>query len=101
MEIDCPITPSRLFVSCETLQFLWICIAFVGVFAFHTTAGIFKRIECDHWTDYAQGSHAVFHIEKQGLLGTKLDRGLWMVAASATSYFQADIGSAYLSQLSM
>ena len=75
--------------------------AFLAVLAFHKTAGLFKKVTPEHEENYLRGTHAMFHIEKQGMLATRRAQLLWMQAAVVVFFLQTYISKAYFDQCSI
>lgn len=59
---------------------------------------MFESVRPEHRADYALGSHAIFHFEKQGMLATRLAQILWMLAACSVGFLQGYIGREFLKQ---
>lgn len=98
MDLICPDTGFWVFAGCNDLKYISLYFAVVTVVAFHKTAGIFERVRMEHQADYARGSHAIFHIEKQGMLATCRAQRLWILAAVVVSFLQGYINAFFLNQ---
>ncbi|KAF6236446.1 hypothetical protein HO173_005227 [Letharia columbiana] len=98
MNFNCTSDSFWLFAGCEELKHIPLYLAFAAVVAFHMTAGMFESVRPEHQADYARGSHAMFHLEKQGLLATRRTQITWMLAASVVSFFQGWLNSVFLNQ---
>ena len=72
--------------------------AFFAVLAFHMIAGLFQSVKPEHEANYARGSHAIFHLEKQGMLVTRRGQLLWVLAAVVVCFLQAYINKVILDQ---
>lgn len=101
MNFNCTSDSFWLFAGCEELKHIPLYLAFAAVIAFHMTAGMFESVRPEHQADYARGSHAMFHLEKQGMLATRRTQIIWMLAASVVSFFQGWLNSVFLNQCLM
>ena len=72
--------------------------AFFAVLAFHKTAGLFKKVKAEHDENYPRGTHAIFHIKRQGLLATRRAQLLWVLAAGVVFFLQAYVSKVYFDQ---
>ena len=72
--------------------------AFFAVVAFHKIAGLFESVKPEHEASYARGSHAIFHLEKQGMLATRRAQLLWVLAAVVVCFLQTCINKFFLDQ---
>ena len=102
MESSCSSHWIWLFSNCEELMAIPVYPAFFAVLAFHKTAGMFKRVTPEHDNvTYLRGAHAIFHIEKQGMLATRRAQLLWVLAAAVVCFLQAYISKLYFDQCSI
>ena len=92
MDSNCTKGSFWLVGGCEELSFRPLYFAFLVVVVFHMTTGLFKRVNPEHRANYALGSHAIFHLEKQGMLATRLSQILWVLAACFVGLLQGYIG---------
>lgn len=99
MDFNCTRDSFWLFGGCEEFKFRPLYLALFVVVAFHKNMGMFQSVRPEHRADYALGSHAIFHLERQGMLATRLSQILWMLAACFVSFLQGYIGREFLKQL--
>ena len=100
MESSCPSYLIWLFSDCKELMDILVYPVFFAVLAFHKTAGLFKKVTPEHEETYLRGTHAIFHIEKQGMLATRQAQLLWVLAAVAVFVLQTYISKVYFDQCS-
>ena len=86
------------FSNCEELMAIPVYPAFFAVLAFHKAAGLFKKVKPEHDENYPRGTHAIFHIKRQGLLATRRAQLLWVLAAAVVFFLQAYVSKVYFDQ---
>ena len=101
MESSCSSYWIWLFSHCKELMAITVYPALFAVLAFHRTAGLYKSITPEHEANYFRGSHAIFHIERQGMLATRRAQVLWILAAVVVCFLQAYISKVLLDQCSI
>ena len=101
MESSCLSYWIWLFSCFKELMAIPVYPAFFAVLAFHKTAGLYKSVTPEHEANYHRGSHAIFHIERQGMLATRRAQLLWVLAAVVVCLLQAYISKVYFDQCSI
>ena len=98
MNLHCTNESLSGIAGCEELKSVLLFFAFVGIVAFHGTARSFECVKPEHRACYPRGSHAILHLETQGVLVNRQSHMVWMIASVVVAFLQTCIHSTFVNQ---